>query len=209
MLQQFCRDVRTAHELADATIALCNEHGFTYYWAWATIIRGWIGAVQEHNAVYLAQMQQGMDVLQATGGCIRYHYYRALLAEAYSHVGQIDQGCRVLSEAFTDLQNTGECWWEAELHRLRGELQLQAADAGQHVAFSPEACFLKALQVAQRQQTKSLGLRAALSLSRLWQQQGRRDEAWQLLAPIYTGFTEGFHTPDLQEAQALLEALLA
>jgi len=109
-----------------------------------------------------------------------------------------------LTEALATLPTSGACWWEAELHRLRGTLLLQ------HGAAQPEeadACFQQALTVARRQQAKSLELRAAMSRSRLWQQQGKRQKAYDLLAPIYGWFTEGFDTADLREAKALLEEL--
>jgi predicted ATPase len=109
-----------------------------------------------------------------------------------------------LAEALALLATSGVRWWEAELHRLRGELLLQRSSAPPGEA---ESCFHQALAVARAQQAKSLELRAAMSLSRLWQQQGKRDEARQLLAPIYGWFTEGFDTADFQEAKALLEAL--
>ena len=110
----------------------------------------------------------------------------------------------MLAEALATLAKSGVRWWEAELYRLRGALLLQSAVAQSGEA---EACFQQALDVARRQEAKSLELRAAVSLSRLWQQQGKRAEAHALLAPIYTWFTEGFDTTDLQDAQTLLEEL--
>ena len=104
------------------------------------------------------------------------------------------------------MDRTGGRWWEAELHRLQGELLLAQAGARQQVP-EAETCFQQALDVARRQEAKALELRAAMSLSRLWQQQGKRAEAYELLAPIYGWFTEGFDTADLQEAKALLETL--
>ena len=119
-------------------------------------------------------------------------------------MGQPEAGLAALSEALALVEKTGERYYEAELHRLKGELLLQhAAPEVSHA----EACFQQALDVARRQQAKSWELRAATSLSRLWQQQGKRAEAHALLAPIYGWFTEGFDTADLQEAKALLEAL--
>ena len=128
----------------------------------------------------------------------------ALLAEAFGQAGQPEAGLTVLAEALTLVATTEERWWEAELSRLRGALllQLPIPDVPQ-----AEACFQQALDVARRQQAKALELRAALSLSRLWQRQGKREEARQLLAEVYHWFTEGFDTHDLQEAKALLEEL--
>ena len=109
-----------------------------------------------------------------------------------------------MTEALATIARSAVRWWEAELYRLKGELLLQHSAAQPEEA---EACFQQALDIARRQQAKSLELRAAMSLSRLWQQQGKRDEARELLAPLYGWFTEGFDTADLQEAKALLEAL--
>jgi predicted ATPase len=122
-------------------------------------------------------------------------------------VGQTDKGLSTLDEALNLVHQTEERSWEAELYRLRGELLRQAAGGGQRAAWTPQACFQHALDIARRQQAKSLELRAAMSLSRLWQQHGKRAEAHALLAPVYGWFTEGFDTADLQEAQALLHAL--
>jgi predicted ATPase len=126
------------------------------------------------------------------------------LADACGKDGQAGEGLSLLAEALAIVRRTGERWWEAELYRLQGELLL-ALSWENHV--EAEACFQQALAVARQQQAKSWELRAAMSLSRLWQQQGKRAAARDLLAPIYGWFTEGFNTADLQEAKALLEAL--
>jgi predicted ATPase len=119
-------------------------------------------------------------------------------------VGQAEEGLNVLAEALAAAHNSGERWWEAELYRLKGELLLARSTENQTEA---EACFHQALDVARHQQAKSLELRAAMSLARLWQRQGKQTEAHDLLAPIYGWFTEGFDTVDLQEAKVLLEEL--
>ena len=124
------------------------------------------------------------------------------MGEAYGRIGQTEEGLRLLAEALVVVDR--DRWYEAELHRLKGELLLRQAVPDTPQA---EACFQQALAVAHRQQAKSWELRAALTLSRLWQQQGKRAEARELLAPIYSWFTEGFDTPDLQGAKALLEDL--
>jgi predicted ATPase len=131
-------------------------------------------------------------------------YFLTLLAEAYGQAGQPETGLTVLDEALTVVATTEEQWWEAEVWRLTGELLLclPLPDIPQATA-----CFHRALDVARNQQAKALELRAALSLSRLWQQQGQRHQAQQLLAEVYSWFTEGFATSDLQEAQALLDLL--
>jgi predicted ATPase len=127
-----------------------------------------------------------------------------MLAEAYGSTGEVEAGRRVLAEALTLVDTTEERWWEAELHRLEGELLLGLSTGN---AAEAETCFNQALDIASRQQAKSLELRAAMSLGRLWQQQGKCGEARQLLAELYGWFTEGFDTADLQEAKVLLEEL--
>jgi predicted ATPase len=173
------------------------------YVAIGTVLRGWALAKQAQQEEGIAQICQGLAACRTVGLELLQPYFLAMLAEAYGDAGHIDAGLAVLAEALTVTENTGVRCWEAEQYRLRGELVLQAgADTRQ-----AEACFRQALEVARHQQAKSLELRTAMSLSRLWQRQGKRDEARRLLAPIYGWFTEGFDTADLQEARALLEEL--
>jgi predicted ATPase len=127
-----------------------------------------------------------------------------LLVDAYGKAGAAEDGLKAVAEALAIISNTTECLLEADLYRLQGELRLQQAIPDDRQA---ERCFEQALMIARRQQAKSLELRAAMSLARLWQQQGKRAEARSLLAPIYGWFTEGFDTADLQKARALLEEL--
>jgi predicted ATPase len=144
----------------------------------------------------------------------------ALLAEAYGKAGQREEGLTTLAEALALVDETGERFYEAELYRLKGQLTLQKLSVASSQLSGPnpqslvpnphaeaEACFQKAIAIARRQQARSLELRATTSLARLWQQQGKKDEARQMLAEIYGWFTEGFDTADLQEAKALLEEL--
>ena len=163
-------------------------------------------AAQGQGAAGTAQMRQGLAAHQATGSERQRPYYLALLGEAYGSRGQTAEGLSLLAEALATVDRTGERGWEAELYRLQGEILLAQAGVRQQVQ-EAEACLHQALDVSCRQQAKSWELRAAISLSRLWQQQGKRAEAYTLLAPIYGWFTEGFDTADLQEAQALLEEL--
>jgi len=127
-----------------------------------------------------------------------------LLAEVTDHLGHTADGLQALTEAHTLVEQHGDRWWEAEVHRLRGVLLLKLPVTQQDEA---ETWLQRALDVARRQEAKALELRAAMSLARLWQQQGKQAEARALLAPIYGWFTEGFDTTDLQEAKALLKAL--
>ena len=149
-------------------------------------------------------MRQGLAAYRATGSVSGMSGHLAQLAEAYGQVGQVDEGMPLLAEALAMVDTTGERASEAELHRLHGELLLRQAVPEAQAA---EACFQRALDVARRQQAKWWELRAAMSLARLWQQQGKRAEARELLAPIYSWFSEGFDTADLQEATAFLEIL--
>jgi predicted ATPase len=204
ILYQFRGDARRAQALAEQALTLCTAQGFAYYLAWGTIMQGWALATQGQGEAGMAQMRRGLAAIRATGAAVRQPYYRAVLAEVYGQCGHAEDGLTILAEALAVVRTTGECWWEAELRRLKGELLL-AQSRDQHTA--AQACFQQALAVARRQQAKALELRAAVSLSRLWQQQGKRAEARALLAPIYRWFTEGFDTADLQEARALLEAL--
>jgi predicted ATPase len=127
-----------------------------------------------------------------------------LLAEAVGHAGQVVEGLHLLTEALSMSEASGRVDWLAEVYRLQGELLLRQTtpDAAQ-----AEACFQQALAIARRQQAKSWELRAAMSLARLWQQQGKRAEAHELLAPVYGWFTEGFDTADLHDAKAFREEL--
>jgi predicted ATPase len=201
MLFQFRREGARAQKAAETAVALCTERGFAYYLAWGTIMQGWALVRQGQREEGMAQMRRGLAAIGETGAELRRPYYLALLAEVCGAVGQFGDGLTMLAEARAAMRSTGECWTEAELHRLTGELLCR-----QSVVDTPQAevCFRKALDVARHQQAKSLELRAAMSLSRLWQRQGRRAEARDLLAPIYYWFTEGFDTADLQEARALL-----
>ena len=168
-----------------------------------TKLEGWALAEQGRRAEGIAQMRQALAAYQAAGLAVS-PWFLALLAEAYGHMGQADEGLSILDEALGRAHTDDERCYEAELYRLKGELLLGRA-AEPHA--EAEACFQQALAVARRQQAKSLELRAATSLSRLWQHQGKRHAARQLLAEVYGWFTEGFDTPDVQGPKALLEAL--
>jgi predicted ATPase len=149
-------------------------------------------------------MRRGLAAWRATGSELTVSYSLALLAEGYGEIGEPSEGLRVLAEALVTAHRTGDRFYEAELYRLNGELLLRQAVSAEQEAGT---YFRQALDVAHHQQAKSLELRAAMSLARLWQQQGKRTEAYELLAPIYGWFTEGFDTADLQDAKALLDEL--
>jgi predicted ATPase len=151
----------------------------------------------------IAQTQEGIVAWQGTGAELFLPFHLTQLAEAYGKVGQAEAGLAALDEALAIVKRGGEHTWDADLYRVKGELMLlQGAEESR-----AEACFHTALEVARRQGAKSYELRAAVSLSRLWQQQGKWTEARRLLAEIYGWFSEGFDTADLQEAKAFMEAL--
>jgi predicted ATPase len=161
----------------------------------------------------MAQMHHGRSTMLATGTELMRPLFLIQMAAGRSAQGQTEVGLHLLAEALALLDTTGEHFWKAELYRYKGELLLQTSVP--RLEFSPriphaneaEACFHQALDIARRQQAKSLELRTATSLARLWQQQGKRQPAHELLAPVYGWFTEGFDTADLQAAKALLDAL--
>jgi predicted ATPase len=204
MFHQFCREGEATQERAEAAITLSTEQGFLYWLAMGTILRGRVLAEQGQGEKGVIQMRQGLAAYRATGAELARPYFLALLAEAYGKGGQAEEGLTVLSEALTAVHKTGERWWEAELYRLKGELLLALSKENQAEV---EACFCQAIDIARHQSAKSLELRAVMSLSRLWQKQGKQEEARQVLAEIYGWFTEGFDTADLQEAKTLLEEL--
>jgi len=199
------RDVLAAHQQADAAITLATEQGFPLWVAMGTVFRGWALAMQGQGEEGLAQIRQGIAGCRATGAALFVPYFSALLADVSAHLGHTEDGLQALAEAYTLVDQHEQRWWEAEIHRLRGVLLLQQTET-QHV--EAEGWLRRALDVARHQEAKSLELRAAMSLARLWQQQDKRAEAYDLLAPIYGWFTEGFDTADLQEARALLDALM-
>jgi len=203
-LHQLRREVSQTQERAEAAMALARDRGFPSWLLYSTIVHGWALSAQGQHAQALTQIPQALTALQATGQRQGWPYFLALLAEAYGRGGDAAAGLQRLAEALAVVDDTEERWWEAELYRLKGELLLQQATGSSDEA---EACFHRALDIARRQQAKSLELRAAISLARLWQRQGKRAAAHELLAPIYGWFTEGFDTADLQEARALLEEL--
>jgi TOMM system kinase/cyclase fusion protein len=200
----FRREVRAAQERAEAAIVLATEQGFPYWRAFSALLRGWALAQQGQAKEGIEQMTQGLVAHRATGAELGRPYWLALLAEAYSVIGQPESGLTALAEALTLVDTTGERLWESELYRLKGALLLQQNSGNQAEA---ETCFQQAITIAQNQQAKSWELRAATSLARLWQRQGKRQEAYDLLEPVYHWFTEGFDTADLREAKALLYEL--
>jgi predicted ATPase len=198
------REGQAVQERAEAVIALAREEEFTAGLASGVILRGWALAAQGRGEEGTAQIRQWLAALRATGARVGQPLYLLMLAEASEQAGHAGEGLEALAEALEVAHNSGEHWWEAELYRLKGELLgRQSTDH----AVEAERCLYQAIDIAHRQQAKSWELRAAMSLARLWQLQGKCAEAHQLLAEIYGWFTEGFETADLQDAKALLGEL--
>ena len=192
------------HLRAEALCALAGEQGIAFFLAFGTVLRGWALAEQGQSDAGIVQMHEGMAACRTTGAEADRPYFLALVAEVYGQGKRYDEGLARLEEALALVDQSEERYWEAEIHRLKGELLLARSAENQVEA---ETCVHKALDVARRQGAKSLELRATMSLGRLWQRQGKTAQARQLLTEVYTWFTEGFDTPDLQEAKALLEEL--
>jgi predicted ATPase len=224
-LNQRLHNIQAVQGQIEALMMLSREQGFSYWSAWGTIRQGWVLTEQGQVEEGITQGHQGLAAMQATGAALNRSYGLVWLAEAYGKMGQFEEGLSVLAEAFTVVDKTGDRTFEAELYRLKGELTLQQQFKVQSSEFkvpSPqyltpstqveveqeaEECFHKAIEIARKQQAKSLELRAVMSLVRLWQQQYKQHEARNMLAEIYGWFIEGLDTKDLQEAKALLEEL--
>jgi predicted ATPase len=200
--QQLRRDGQTAQERNEAMMQLAAEQGFPLFLAFGTTLRGWTQAMAGQVEAGIAQMRQGLAGWQAMGTGMHCSHLLALLAEACGSAGRAGEGLSALAEALAFVQSSDERYYEAELHRLQGDLLVAKGDEA-----GAEASFHEAIEVARRQSARSWELRATTSLARLWQKQGKGDEARQVLAQIYGWFTEGFDTPDLKEAQALLAVL--
>jgi predicted ATPase len=208
-LRLFIKDGLPVLALVEAIVTLATEHGFSVWEAMGSVYRGWALAEQGQVEEGIAQLRQSMAACRAIGIELGRPYSLALLAEAYGKVGRIEEGLASLEEALDTVNKTGERLHEPEVYRLKGMLMLQSKVQGSKSKVKEEAeeCFGKAIEIARKQQAKSWELRAATSLARLWQQQGKKAEARELLAPVYNWFTEGFDTKDLQEAKALLAEL--
>jgi predicted ATPase/class 3 adenylate cyclase len=204
LIHHFRREAQAAQQQAEAAITLSTEQGFAQWLALGTFVRGWALAVQGQVVDGIAQMSQGLAGWRATGAELTRPWFLVTLAEAYRHGGQADVGLRAVAEALALVEKRRERASEAELYRVKGELLLrQAGPAAQQA----ETWFRQAIDVARRQRAKSLELQAAMSLGRLWQTQGKKEEARRLLSEIFGWFTEGFDTADLKDAKAMLEEL--
>ena len=202
LFEQYRRAGREARDRAEALVKLSTEQDFPHFLAPATVIRGWALTESGELETGLAQLRQGLLAWRATGANVYEPHFLGLQAEALGRSGAVEEGLDLIAKALDRVEETGERWFEAELHRIMGELMLLLPRPDPIAA---EARFDHAAATARQQGAKLWELRAATSLARLWRQQGRRGEAHDLLAPLYIQFTEGFRTPDLQAASAILQ----
>src|SRR6516162_1158777 len=189
-------------EQADQLVSLTIEQGFRQWHAQGTIYRGWVQARNGDVAEGMTLLRSGIVAFRASGTQAWLPHFLALHASACDLAGKAEEGLSLLDEAMQIVDRTGERWLEAELYRLRGQLLLRRGHAE-----AAENRYREALRIAREQEGKLWELRAAVSLARLWHDQGRRGEARDLLSPTYRWFTEGFDTRDLREARALLDEL--
>ena len=203
-LAQFRREGAAAKGSAEEALAISTEHGFHAISLWCLLPRGWALVQRGQVAAGIADFREAMERRRAFGMGAVWPWYLALAAEAYGAAGQFEDGLQALDEAMQWVRRNGERLYEAEVHRIRGELLLRCPAPDPAGA---DTCFAEALAVAREQEAKSWELRAATSMARMWRGQGRREDARRLLSPIYDWFTEGFDTADLQDAKSLMEQI--
>jgi predicted ATPase len=202
-LEAFHHNVEKTLELVAATARLAEEHGLPYYAAVATLTRGWALAMQNQDEG-IALIREGLASSLTIGTRQQHGYFLALLAEALNQAGRVEEALEALREGMDVTHRSNEPFYEAELYRLRGDALVKERVVSLSEA---ESCFHRAIEIARQQQAKSFELRAVVSLARLWQQQGEREEGLAMLADIYGWFTEGFDTADLKDARVLLDDL--
>ena len=199
-----CGNYAAAKARSDEVIALANEKGALFWKASGMIVQACVLALTGETSDAVQKLNSGIATFRSTGATAFTPWYLSILARAYAELGQFDDAWRCIGEAITAVKTTKETMHEADVHRIAGEIALLSPEPD---AAKAEAYFERALVVARQQQAKSWELRAAMSMARLWRDQGKRDEARTLLAPVYGWFTEGFDTLDLKEAKALLDEL--
>jgi predicted ATPase len=199
-----CGNYAAANALLDELIALAKEKGSLYWKAVGMLWRGWVLALTGRASDAVHMISSGITAFQSTGATVWSPVCLSYLAWAYADLGQFTDARRCIAEAMTTMETTKERWCEAEINRVAGEIALKSPEPD---AAKAEAYFERALTVAREQQAKSWELRAGMSMGRLWRDQGKRDAARDLLAPVYGWFTEGFDTLDLKEAKTLLDEL--
>ena len=198
-----CGNYVAANALCGELLALADETGSSYWRAFGTAVQGCgLALTSASDAVQV--ITSGLTAWRSTGATLFLPWYLSSLAKAYAELGQFDNAWHCIGEAM--VETTKETWFEADVHRIAGDIALRSTEPN---TVKAEVYFERALAVARAQQAKSWELRAAMSMARLWRDQGKRDEARDLLAPVYGWFTEGFDTLDLREAKALLDELAA
>jgi class 3 adenylate cyclase/predicted ATPase len=202
--QTFCGSYATANAQSDEVVPMADEQGSVIWKAFGMLTQGCVLALTGEAADAVQMITPGLAAYRSTGTTMWMPTYLSYLARAYAGLGQFDDAWRCIGEAMTTMETTKERWFEAEVHRTAGEVVLASRKSD---AAKAEPHFERALAVAREQQARSWELRAAMSMARLWRDQGRREEARELLAPVYDWFTEGFDTLDLKEAKALLDEL--
>jgi len=200
----FARDVATVYACGNDCVAIASEHGFALWAARGRILQGWADAQRGEATTGIVRIRDGLAAAEATGSRVHTPLYLTLLAEALALVGEIEEGLAALDEALAKAAASGETGWDAEIHRLHGEITARLPYPDPAKA---EDSFRTALAIAREQGTRGYELRAATSLARLWHEQGRRGQARDLLAPLYGSFTEGFDTADLKDTAKLLSEL--
>ena len=203
LLPQLRADEAVAREHAEQALELASKYQAPYYRAWADIFVSYALALEHPDEERIGRLRGSIADFKASGARLRLPYYLSLLALGYGKAGRAEEGLACIDEALSEARAHNERWWDAELHRMRGEfLLLHGADAS-----DGEAALLRAISIARSQQARSLELRATMSLARLWITQHRSDDARRRLKDVYSWFTEGLETPDLQAARLLLAQL--
>ena len=199
-----CGKHAAAGALADELVALAESKGTSYWRSYGLLLQGWLFTLTGRARDAVSLTPAAITAMRSTGATAYAPWYFSYLAEAYAQVGSFDDARRCIAEAMTAADSTKEKWCEADIHRIAGEIALLNPDPD---AAKAQAYFERALSVARAQKATSFELRAAMSMAQLWRDQGRRDAARDLLAPVCARFTEGVHTADLKEAKALLDGL--
>jgi predicted ATPase len=206
LVEILCGRYGPADVLGEQLVALGAEKGTPFWKTIGIMFRGCVLALEGKAADAIALIVSGLTAYRSMGSTLMVPFYSCCLARAHADLGQFDDARRCIDEATTAVETAKERWCESDIHRIAGDIAMLLPKPDVAEA---EACFERALAIARAQQARSWELRAAMSMARLWRDQGKRDEARDLLAPVYGWFTEGFDTRDLKEAKALLDTLAA
>ena len=202
----YCGDFAAANALIDEFNILKDQIGSVFWGGWGIVQRGCVLALTGKVTEAVQDITSGIAEMRSTGTTLWMPLFLSHLALANAELDQLDQAWANIHEAMTTLETTKENWYEAEINRVAGTIVLLGAEPD---AVKAEAYFASALEIARKQEAKSWELRAAMSMARLWRDQGKREQARDLLAPVYGWFTDGFDTPDLREAKSLLAGLVS